>query len=98
MSTPVHDEWDHELVPAGNGINFRAFAGTVNWTSAAGGEVLAYVVFRQYGGTHDWVEAKRLREIDFKNPAHIEDEHLDAVLSALRRLCERQRSRGASSK
>lgn len=82
---PVYEEWKSRLVTSGHGdgIHYRVFYGTVNWTRQSDDLRRATVVFVQYGSEPDWHRACSSKEIDLRHPAHILDEDLRAVKSAI---------------
>lgn len=100
----VYKELKHELIPSshGDGINYRIFYGTVNWTGNPGDEIPAFVVFIQRGDETDWEDAlqqtaSRRKQISLKMPAHILEEDFDFVASACMRLRHRIKTEGRES-
>jgi hypothetical protein len=93
MKDVVHEEWHHLLVPSNHGkdIYYRIFYGTVKWEHSADSLLPAYTIFIQYGGTEDWLEAKR--EIKFNRPPHILEEDLPHVLSGIKEISRLIKSR-----
>jgi hypothetical protein len=88
MAEPVYDDWFIRHVPSGHGdgINYYATFGTVNWTRQAGAERGAVVVRMEYPGTG----------VAFQMPAHILDEDLPRVLAAIEEVCNEGRRGGGA--
>ena len=74
---PVYEPWETRLVPSGHGpeIYYYVFLGTVNSERIGGGERVAITVLMQYDGA-----------INYQMPAHILEEDLPRVLTAINEL------------
>jgi hypothetical protein len=90
MKELVYEECDYELVKSSHsdeGIYYRLFWGTVNWSRSADGKYAAFTILMQYGNTVDFKAARN--EIKTKMPAHILKEDIPKVQLATQRLLDR---------
>jgi hypothetical protein len=73
----------------GDSVFYRVSYLKVQWQDGVSRD--AFCVFIQYGNEHDFVMAKKKKQIRFTRPAHILPDDLNAVTSAIEEIKFRQK-------